>query len=142
MGAKHSIPHIDATIDAVKSNFTVDSRRITIMGFSMGGYGTVRYGALRADRLAALAPIAGFGTIVLEDVKVLSTIPMWAIQGDQDQLVPTEQARRMVQAIEAAGGEIRYTEYEGAGHGEAFRRALENSDVFEWLLKQKRDTKP
>jgi len=139
MGREHSISHIDAAIDAAQSNFAVDPLRITIMGFSMGGYGTVRYGALRTDRLAALAPIAGFGTIVLEDAKVLSTIPIWAIQGDQDQLVPAEQARRMVQAIKAAGGDVRYTEYEGAGHGETFRRALENSEVFEWLLEQKND---
>ena len=138
---KGSISVIDAAIDAAQINFRVDPLRISVVGASMGGFGTLRYGALRAEHLAALVPIAAFGTIILEDAKALSKIPIWTFYGDQDPIVPTEHARQMIKAIEEEGGEIRVTEYPGASHAEMCRRPWSNPEVFRWLLNQKREPK-
>ena len=60
--------------------------------------------------------------------------PVLVMHGDADPVVPVEQSRRLVAAVEAAGGEIEYHEFAGEGHGlraPAARRAeLEMSFAF------------
>ena len=52
--------HVTAAIDAVIAAYAVDQDRITLTGHSMGGEGSTRYAALHANRIAAVAPSAGF----------------------------------------------------------------------------------
>lgn len=47
-------------IEHVKSQYKIDSNRIVLMGFSMGGAGAWHLGAHYADRWVALSPGAGF----------------------------------------------------------------------------------
>jgi hypothetical protein len=42
----------------------------------------------------------------------------------------------MVEAIKAAGGDVRYSEYEGVGHN-SWDRAYGEPEFFEWLLSKK-----
>ena len=127
--------HITAAIDAVIAGYAVDERRITITGNSMGGEGSIRYAALHADRIAAVAPTAGSAMIVVEDAPVLARMGVWMFQGETDHLSTAVLARRMVAAIRAAGGEPRYTEIEGVGHNIA-KSVYSDSKVIEWLLQQ------
>ena len=75
--------------------------------------------------------------IVLEDAPKLARMGVWILQGETDRISTAALARRLVAAIRAAGGEPRYTEYRGVGHGTAYR-AYSDPKVIEWLLKQKR----
>ncbi|MCA8942773.1 MAG: dienelactone hydrolase family protein [Planctomycetes bacterium] len=111
-GAEH---HIDAAIDAVLGHYPVDATKIALTGASMGGYGVFGYGAERAERFHALAPICGGGD--MGRAEVLTRTPLWAVHGSDDDVVPADESRRMITAITAAGGtRHRYTEVEGAGH--------------------------
>lgn len=44
-------------------------------------------------------------------------VPLLVLQGDQDRVVPPEQARRLVDAVRAAGGHVDAHVYAGEGHG-------------------------
>ena len=127
--------HVTAAIDAVIAAYSVDPDRITLTGHSMGGEGSTRYAALHADRIAAVAPSAGSAVLVLEDAPVLAQIGVWIFQGETDPISTATLARRMVAAIRQAGGTVRYTEYEGVGHGTA-NRSYGNAEVIDWLLSQ------
>lgn len=129
--------HITKAIDAAIASYAVDEDRITIGGHSMGGEGSTRYAGLHSDRLAGVAPSAGSAVIVLEDVPALSRMGVWMFQGETDELSTAELARRMAAALREAGGESRYTEYEGVGHGFADLVYSDNK-VIQWLLDQKR----
>ena len=129
--------HITTAIDAAMAAYAVDERRITLTGHSMGGEGTIRYAALHAGRIAGIAPSACSAVIVLEAAPVLSRMGVWILQGETDQLSTAELARRMVAALRDAGGEVRYTEYQGAGHGFA-DRVYGDAQVIRWLLNQKK----
>ena len=96
----------------------------------------MRYAALNAGRIAGIAPSACCAVIVLEDVPVLSRMGVWISQGETDQVSTAALARRMVAALRDAGGEVRYTEYEGTGHGFA-DRVYTDAQVIQWLLSQK-----
>jgi predicted peptidase len=59
--------------------------------------------------------------------------PAWLFHGAVDPLVPVPESRRMVDALQAVEGDVRYTEYEGVGHN-AWDRAYEDPQLMEWLL--------
>jgi dipeptidyl aminopeptidase/acylaminoacyl peptidase len=44
-------------------------------------------------------------------------VPLLVLQGDADEVVPPEQAQRLVDAVRAAGGVVEHHVYEGEGHG-------------------------
>ncbi len=44
-------------------------------------------------------------------------VPLLMLQGDDDEVVPPEQAQRLVDAVRAAGGVVEHHVYEGEGHG-------------------------
>ena len=48
---------------------------------------------------------------------LLKNLPIWVFQGAADPIDPVSGSRDMVTAIKAAGGNPKYTEYPGAGHG-------------------------
>ena len=129
--------HITAVIDAVQRGFRVDKDRLILTGHSMGGEGSTRYAALHHTNVAAVAPSAGSAVFVPEDAEALATIGVWMFQGETDPISTAPLARRMVEAIRAAGGMPRYTEYEGVGHGTA-RPAYSDPELIVWMLQQRR----
>lgn len=107
--------YIDAAIEAVLARYSVDSERVALTGASMGGYGVFCYGAERADSFHALGPVCGGGIAGL--ARRLTSTPLWAVHGAEDVVVPPDESRRMIEALESAGGtRHRYTEVGGAGH--------------------------
>ncbi len=132
--------HITAVINAVIADFSVAEDRIILTGHSMGGEGSTRYAALHADRVAAVAPSAGSAVVVLEDAPALAKIGVWLFQGETDNISTVTLARRMIAAIRSAGGNPRYTEYEGVGHATA-GLAYRDREVIAWMLEQRRRKK-
>ncbi len=127
--------HVTAAIDAAVAAYRVDVSRITATGHSMGGEGSPRYAALHADRIAGVAPSVGAAVIVLEDAPALAGMGVWIFQGENDRISTVASARRMVAAIREAGGDVRYTEYEGLGHATVYR-SYSDASVIQWLLNQ------
>ena len=129
--------HITAVINAVVANFSVAEDQVVLTGHSMGGEGSIRYAALHPERVSAVAPSAGSAALVIEDAPVLARMGVWLFQGENDNISTAPLARRMIAAIRAAGGEPRYTEYEGVGHGTA-RLVYDDPEVIAWMLAQRR----
>jgi polyhydroxybutyrate depolymerase len=84
--------HIDdvaftkALLDDVESKLCIDKRRIFATGISNGGYMTNRLGCELADRIAAIAPVAG-GTLVF-NCNPSRPVPVLYFHGTEDQIVP------------------------------------------------------
>jgi len=105
------------------------------MGHSMGGGGTVRIGFENADRFAALAPIAGYGST--EDLAKAPDMPLFLAQGELDALVPVERARNFHQAAQALGMPlVHYVENEGTDHVAIVAEVM--SQVFDWFDSHRR----
>ena len=129
--------HITKAIDTVISRYSVNEKKISLTGFSMGGEGSIRYGALNANRFAAIAPMAGSAIAIKADVAALATTNVWMFQGEKDGLSTAELARIMSSWIKLAGGNIQYTEFEGVGHGIP-SKVLAHPGMLEWLINQER----
>ena len=126
---------IAAEIAQTRKDFRVDPDRTYLTGLSMGGFATWSYGAEHVHEFAALMPLCGGGDP--KDAQKLSHIPIWAFHGAEDSSVPPQESRQMVEAVKAAGGDVKYTEYEKVNHN-CWDRAYEDPDTIQWLLSQKR----
>jgi predicted peptidase len=122
-------------IEQLKKDYPVDPDRVYVMGLSMGGFGTWDLIARHPERFAAVVPICGGGDE--SQAKQMTKLPIWAFHGDADPVVDVSRTRDMIEAIRAAGGEPKYTEYPGVGH-DSWTTTFENPEVLEWLFKQRR----
>ncbi len=135
-----AIAHIDAAVDEVLNQFPVDLDRIMLSGFSMGGHGSLRYGALRSNRFAGLAALAG--AVAPAEARTLAEtgLPLWVFQGAVDPVVPVERAREMTDILRSAGADPRYTEYADLGH-QIVERAYADPAFLDWILSQRRSAR-
>ena len=116
-------------LDVIQATYPIDSKRVYIMGHSMGGAGTVRVGFDNAERFAAMAPIAGFGGAA--QLKKAPDMPLFMGQGEADALVPVASARAFHNAAEGLDMDVKYVELAGIDHIAIV--ALVMSDVFDWF---------
>ncbi len=133
-----AVKDITMALELTRRQYSIDDDRIYLSGLSMGGFATWMYGAARVDEFAALLPICGGGRI--EDAPALARIPIWAFHGDADSVVPVEESRKMVKAVKAAGGKIKYTEYPGVDHN-SWDKTYNDHKVIRWLLRQRRHSR-
>lgn len=124
-----------AALDAVMKAEPADPDRVYLTGLSMGGYGSWDLAARMPERFAAVVPICGGGDEATA-VK-LSKLPIWCFHGADDEIVPVERSRSIVEAVKAAGGNVHYTEFEGVRH-DSWTPAYRDPATLEWLFAQKR----
>lgn len=130
--------------------FKGDPDRVYLTGLSMGGYGTWGLASKYPGRFAALAPICGGvraprrGTETPQEADPYSPVaasvgktPVWIFHGGADKTVPVTESRNMNEALKAAGGNVKYTEYEGVGHN-SWDKAYMEPEFMPWLLAQRR----
>lgn len=124
-----------AILDAVRKEYKTDAKRQYLTGLSMGGYGTWSVAFTHADRWAAIAPICGGGDA--KGAAKIKDIPCWCFHGDKDTAVKVELSRTMIDALKAAGGKPKYTEYAGVAHN-SWDAAYGEKEFFPWLFEQKK----
>jgi predicted peptidase len=141
-------------LEQTANEFRCDSKRIFLTGLSMGGYGSWLIAANNPRKFAALAIICG-GVIPPPGVNVpgpekigvasddpygaivskIRHTPVWVFHGGADTVVPVSESRKMVDALRAQRGNVRYTEYDRVGHN-SWDKAFAEPDLFPWLLSQ------
>jgi predicted peptidase len=70
------------------------------------------------------------------DADKLKQLPIWAFHGTEDQAVPIQKSKEMVEAITKSGGtKVRFTSLEHIGHN-SWEAAYASPELYEWLAKQ------
>ena len=64
-------------------------------------------------------------------------VPIWNFHGVADEVEPVTTSRVMIEALRAAGGRPRHTEYAGVGHN-VFLWAYTEPSLVEWVFAQRR----
>lgn len=147
-----------AALNATITEFHGDPRRVYVTGISMGGTGAWFF-ARHRRKWAAVVPICGeivrapddpYPTDVPPDIArivgardpyaaladAIAKTPVWVFHGADDDTVSVDQSRRMVAALQHAGGNVRYTEFPGVGH-DAWDDAYGNPMLVTWMLSQR-----
>jgi predicted peptidase len=124
-----------ALLERMLADYPVDRSRVYITGLSMGGYGTWDLAGRRPELFAAALPVCGGGDVA--QAPRLAKVPLWTVHGDKDGAVPVENSRRMVKAVNAAGGKVIYEELPGQGHG-VWVYTYGSDKILDWLFSQRR----
>jgi predicted peptidase len=137
-----------AALDQTEHEFSIDPRRVSLTGMSMGGAGVWRLAADFPRRWSAIAPVCGYvhRPPSLPDAETPTTdsytdfaqrlprIPIWIFHGSSDPVVPVRESRSMADVL---GANAAYTEFPGVGHN-AWDPAYTATGLVSWLVRQKR----
>lgn len=128
---------LDAVIDA----HSVDHKRVYLTGLSMGGMGTWFLAQRYPARFAAIAPICG-GLPWYVDMDAaaerMKAIPTWAFHGEQDDEVPIQESRMMVDALGVHGADVTFTSYPELGHN-SWSVTYDNAELYRWFLSHRKE---
>ena len=128
-------PELIELLDALAKELPIDMDRVYVTGQSMGGLGTWGLIAAHPARFAAAVPVCGLWEAA--DGAKIARVPLWAFHGAKDPTVPVDGTRRMIEAMKAAGGAPRYTEYADVGHG-SWDAAYATAEMWDWMFEQRR----
>ena len=102
-------------VDEIARNYSIDTKRIYVMGHSMGGFGSWNAIWAEPDKFAAAIPSAG-GILPWKDVTRFKHVPVWTFHGDIDPTVSVDYTRDIFAAMKVAGGNLKFTELENVKH--------------------------
>jgi predicted peptidase len=144
-------------LTAATKEFKGDPKRTYLTGLSMGGYGSWDLASKYPGKFAAVVPICGGITLpehfrqqhpemaknaypdepqsYADFARKIGKTPVWIFHGGADDTVSVEYSRKLNDALKAAGGNVRYTEYAGVGHN-SWDKAYAEPDLVPWLLSQ------
>jgi poly(3-hydroxybutyrate) depolymerase len=118
-------------LDIVRKEFSVDERRIYLMGHSMGGAGALHLGVKYPSIWAALAPIAPAAfSLDPDSLKTIPSMPVIFVHGDADEAVPVALSRRWVDKLKELNMTYEYSEMPGVSHGPVIEQALPSVYAF------------
>jgi len=134
--SRRVITFLDEFLSDNRYRYNIDTSRIYLTGFSMGGFGTFHVACDYPDRFAAIVPLAGGGDP--ERAESLLTVPTWAFHGDADEVVAYELTEKMITAMQELNHpDVRLTRLHGAGHGIP-ESVYTKPELYQWLLKQRK----
>jgi len=123
---------LNAFLDELLQNRSLDPDRIYLTGISMGGYGAFQFAKDYPNRLAAVAPVCGGGKP--EWAETLRRLPVWAFHGAKDRVVPLRSSENLMKELKRiTANEARYTIFPNAGH-DIWNQAYNNPELYEWFL--------
>ncbi len=103
-------PELATAIDILDSlirEFSIDTNRIYVTGFSMGGNGTWEVIMRFPNRFAAGVPMSGAANPAF--AYLCADVPIWDFHGTVDALVPVQYSRALVDSLRALGRSAVYT---------------------------------
>jgi predicted peptidase len=121
-------------LEIVRKEFTIDEKRIYLIGHSMGGAGTWHLGTKYPDIWAGLAPIAPAAFGQPTGLDKIKNIPVIVVQGDKDNLVPAAGTRKWVAKMKELEMNYEYLEIAGGDHGSVIGTGMPK--IFEFFEKQ------
>jgi predicted peptidase len=146
-------------LDEAITEFAADPSRVFITGFSLGASGAWYIAAEAPQRFAAVVPVDGrvllpgrvslptdipaqTASLIFAENPIaplaekLRNTPVWAFHGADDELVPVDDSRRMVQGLQSLQAPVRYTEVPDGKH--ECTTAYGNPRLPRWLLSRHR----
>lgn len=106
-------------LQLMRDEFNIDSNRIYLWGHSMGGAGTYHIASKYPDLFAGLgvaAPAPEANAPMDEILNKIQHLPIFVLQGDDDDAVPVERTREWVAKMQELGMQHVYVEIPGGDH--------------------------
>lgn len=122
-------------VDELLLKTYIDKNRFYISGLSMGAMGIWELTWRIPNKIAASMPICGGGPP--EMAQKMINVPIWAFHGVKDNVVHLRYSRRMVEAVQKAGGKAKITLYPNANHN-SWDPAFAEPKFLSWMFSKSR----
>ena len=131
---RESFPLVMDAIKEVEKDFSIDSGRIYVSGYSLGGIGTFALIEHYPDVFAAALVLCG--DWIAERAEFFpDDVPILATHGSEDK---PSSARYMINALQEAGKPATFREYEGVGHN-VWDHVYTDIGMWDWLYSHRRN---
>jgi predicted peptidase len=94
--------------------YAIDPDRVTLMGISNGGHGAYLLGSRYREWFSSIVPMCG--NAELPAAEKLAPVPIWIFHYSTDPLIWSKNSQEMVDALQKAGGQPKFTKIPGFGH--------------------------
>jgi predicted esterase len=129
--------YMEGVLAEVQATYRIDPKRIYVTGLSLGGEATYRLAIHQPETFAAIAPLsAALGDDQIGQLSRITTLPVWAIHGADDTIIPLAEGRKPAEALMKLGGNIRFTVLEGHDH-DTWTDTYLDTAFYDWLLQHK-----
>jgi predicted peptidase len=134
---KQITENLKGLVGAIAEEYTIDSDRIYITGFSMGAYGTFAMVSQNPDMFAAAIAISGDGDAHRASVMAKTKWRIFA--GKKDEVVPSDKSEKMAAALKKSGASVSFTLYPNANHSATWTNAFSEPDFCSWIFSVSRN---
>ena len=121
-----------ALLDDVMKRYSIDSDRVLITGFSMGGAGTWYLATRHPDLFKAAIPMAARSDQAA--AAEVGNMPIFIIHARDDEVVPFGPAEALADEMQARGQTVSFLPLEGVGHFRMGAAPLKDGGA--WVLER------
>ena len=108
---------VNALLDMVLANYMVDTKKMVVTGFSMGGTGSWHFAAKYPERFSAVIPVAGRPPASAFDWR----LPVLAVHSLDDEVAPIGPTEARMIELQKSGVNARMIKLAGITHFETYR---------------------
>ncbi|KQW41308.1 phospholipase [Ensifer sp. Root1252] len=137
----YPIEKVEAALDEVMSKYRVDRTRVYLVGFSRGGFGAWAMAEQFPEKFAAVVPIAGGGNRHYLS-RTNEKAAFWVFHGTNDEVIPLSDSVVLYERLVGLKRNARLSVLEGVDHSGVEWAALNDPELWDWLLKQRLDVGP
>jgi len=123
---------VNKMIDDISATYSIDTNRIYLTGFSMGGYGTWDVAMKYPDKFAAIMPCAG-RTAAIDQIYKLRHIPTYVMHGAYDNIVRFDEGKACAERMLRVNPKTIFSIY-NVDH--KLITEMRSEGAFQWLLQQ------
>ena len=115
----------------IYATYLVDIKRVYLTGFSMGGFGSIKFAKEYSKIFAAVAPVcSGGSSFVAQNIK---KIPFWFFHGKKDEIIEFSKTEELYNELVKLNADVKLTAYENLGH-DVWTVTYKNTALYDWFL--------
>ena len=120
-----------ALMDSVRAHYNIDSGRMLVTGFSLGGIGTWEFASRYSDIFCAAIPVAGMPSAGIVDT--ISGIPLYVVHSKMDQVFSWRDVEYVVGQLQSRGLNVYFNLVDGIDHYETARFVGPLREAVPWI---------
>jgi predicted peptidase len=120
---------VNALLDMVVARYSIDTKKVAVTGFSMGGTGSWHFAQEFPERFSAAIPVAGTPPASTSGWR----LPVLAIHSRDDQVAPFEPTEARIAELQKAGANAKLIALTGITHYETHRFQDALRQAVPWL---------
>jgi predicted peptidase len=124
---------VQQLLKKIIKEYPVNKKQVYVGGLSMGGMGTFEIVRRNPSLFAAAFPICGGAEP--STASKLTKVKWWVFHGDADAVVPFAFSQTMVDALQKAGADVKFSLYSGVNHN-SWDNAFAEPTLLPWLFAQ------